>query len=104
MRLSLAAASCDHAMSVPRSTYAIMWGAVLTGVFTLIPTFKHLRVICVLGLVGTSYTAIYIWAESGKSGLKDNWATGPTSLEVRVRAGYGLCSVGASRSDAHMDV
>ena len=55
----------------------------LTGVFTLIPTFKHMRIICILGLVGTGYTAIYIWAESGKSGLKDNWNTGPTSLEVR---------------------
>ena len=72
----------DRAARPPRSTYAIIWGAVLTGVFTLIPTFKHLRIICILGLVGTSYTAVYIWAESGKSGLKDNWATGPTSLEV----------------------
>ena len=39
-------------------TYAIIWGAVLTGVFTLIPTFKHMRIICILGLVGTSYTAV----------------------------------------------
>ena len=39
-------------------TYAIIWRAVLTGVFTLIPTFKHMRIICILGLVGTSYTAV----------------------------------------------
>lgn len=89
----------------PRRTYAIIWGAVLTSVFTLIPTFKHLRVICILGLVGTSYTAIYIWAESGKSGLKDNWATGPTSLEVRLFMPRfrQLCNLGASCSDAQID-
>ena len=36
---------------------------------------------------------IYIWAESGKSGLKDNWATGPTSLEVQTLLAAELISI-----------
>ena len=62
--------------------WAIIWGAILTGVFVLLPSFKHLRILCILGLVGTSYTAVYIWIQSGISGLHSNWSTGPTSLEA----------------------
>ncbi len=32
--------------------YSLIWGAILSGVFVLIPTFKHLRVLCIVGLVG----------------------------------------------------
>ena len=62
--------------------YAIIWGAVLSGVFVLVPSFKHFRLLSIVGLIGTAWTAIYIWVVSGIHGLGDNWNTGPTSLEV----------------------
>lgn len=56
----------------------------LSFVFVLIPTFKHFRILSILGIVGTAWTAVYIWIVAGIHGLGSNWSTGPNSLLVRV--------------------
>lgn len=62
--------------------YALIWGGILSGVFVLIPTFKHLRILCIVGIFGTAYTAIYIWITTASHGFTNsNWTAGPTSLK-----------------------
>ncbi len=39
--------------------WSIIWGGVLM-VFALVPTFRHFRVLNIIALVGTTYTAILI--------------------------------------------
>ncbi|KAK9909836.1 hypothetical protein WJX75_008176 [Coccomyxa subellipsoidea] len=48
--------------------YALVWGGILM-LFTFVPTFRHFRVINIVALVGTAYTAWYIVTEAGIKGI-----------------------------------
>lgn len=68
--------------SLSKRTYSLIWGAILSGVFILIPTFKHLRILCLIGIFGTGYTAIYIWVTTASHGFtSSNWTARPGDLK-----------------------
>ena len=46
-----------------------MWGA-LSLLMTLIPTFRDFRLLNVIAMAGTAFTALYIWAASIGHGLR----------------------------------
>lgn len=55
-------------MSMLCRVWALVWGAILTCTMTLVPTFRHFRILNIISLTGTFYTAVYLMAISGKYG------------------------------------
>ena len=55
----------------------VFWGAVLQ-IFIIFPTFRHFRILNILALVGTTYTAIYLLNICRVQGY--GWYTGPYRL------------------------
>lgn len=45
--------------TLSKRTWGLIWGAVLM-LFAFVPNFRHFRVLNVIALIGTSYTALYI--------------------------------------------
>ncbi len=45
--------------------WALVWGGILTCTMTLVPTFRHFRILNIISLAGTAYTAVYLIAQSG---------------------------------------
>ena len=50
---------------IMRKVWALVWGAILTCTMTLVPTFRHFRILNIISLAGTAYTAVYLIAQSG---------------------------------------
>ncbi|CAL5229390.1 g12708 [Coccomyxa viridis] len=62
--------------------WALVWGGILTFLFSLIPSFRHFRIFNIIGLVGTAYTAVFIIASAAKTGLQGKaFYLGPKSLQ-----------------------
>lgn len=55
-------------MVAARRGWTLVWGA-LSLLMTLIPTFRDFRLLNVIALAGTGFTAVYIWVASGVHGF-----------------------------------
>lgn len=49
-------------------TWALIWGGVLM-IFAFVPTFRHFRVLNVIALIGTTYTALLVFVLACKNGF-----------------------------------
>ncbi|KAK9807758.1 hypothetical protein WJX72_008373 [[Myrmecia] bisecta] len=68
--------------TVDKRTWSLVWGAILTCTMSMIPTFRHFRIFNVIALVGTAYTAVYLWIVAGHHGLDGAaFYEGPTKLQ-----------------------
>ena len=54
----------------PHRVWALIWGAILTFSFSMIPTFRHFRVMSFIGIIGTAYTAVFIVASAAIQGFQ----------------------------------
>ncbi|EIE25080.1 hypothetical protein COCSUDRAFT_65085 [Coccomyxa subellipsoidea C-169] len=68
--------------SYSKRTYELIFGSVLM-LFAFVPTFRHFRVLNVIALFGTSFTALFILVEAGKKGIQPGAAlTKPVSAQA----------------------
>ena len=51
---------------VPHRTWSLMWGGILTCTMILVPTFRHFRILNIISLLGTFYTAVYLISTAGE--------------------------------------
>ena len=46
-------------------TWTLIWGGILSVTMSLVPNFRHFRLLNIISLVGTAYTAVYLIATAG---------------------------------------
>ncbi|DBA95338.1 TPA: Lymphocyte transmembrane adapter 1 [Trebouxia sp. C0006] len=57
--------------TISKRVWALVWGAILTCTMTLVPTFRHFRILNIISLAGTAYTAVYLIAQSGPAKMQN---------------------------------
>jgi hypothetical protein len=62
-------AASSHALHLLCRGWTLVWGA-LSLLMTLIPTFRDFRLLNVIAMAGTGFTAVYIWVAAAVHGFK----------------------------------
>ncbi|EIE19348.1 hypothetical protein COCSUDRAFT_19779, partial [Coccomyxa subellipsoidea C-169] len=55
--------------SIDKRTWTLIWGGILSVTMSLVPNFRHFRLLNIISLVGTAYTAVYLIATAASTGL-----------------------------------
>ena len=50
--------------------WALIWGGILTFSFSMIPSFRHFRIMSFIGIIGTAFTALFIISSAATQGLQ----------------------------------
>ncbi|CAL8461956.1 g1487 [Coccomyxa elongata] len=82
-----------------KRTYELIFGSVLM-IFAFVPTFRHFRVLNIIALFGTTFTALFILVQAGEEGIKPGaGATTPasaqffflgTSVQMQAMGAHGI--------------
>ena len=70
--------------SVNKRTWALIWGALLTFGFSFVPTFRHFRLLSIIGICGTAYTACFIIGSAAIHGNTVSSSSILSSIKFRV--------------------
>ncbi|KAK9796248.1 hypothetical protein WJX73_001881 [Symbiochloris irregularis] len=67
-----------------KRTWALVWGGILTVTMSMVPTFRHFRLLNIISLTGTFYTAVYLISQAGSTHLPNAhqaFYQGPTKMQ-----------------------